>query len=57
MGIYAVGRSVPVFLSGAVVGSMSQFLRENYSRINVLVGLIFLALSAYFFKSFLEVWI
>jgi len=55
MGVYALGRAVPIFLSGIVVSSMSEFLRKNYVYINKLVGLIFLILSIYFFKNFWEV--
>ncbi|MDQ7082349.1 MAG: cytochrome c biogenesis protein CcdA [Aquificota bacterium] len=55
MGVYAVGRAVPVFLSGLVVSSVQNFLRENYAYINKAVGLLFLLLSGYFFKNFLEV--
>jgi len=55
MGIYAVGRTVPVFLSGLVVSGLSDFLRSHYTHINRVVGLVFLLLSGYFFKNFLEV--
>ncbi|WP_457601155.1 cytochrome c biogenesis CcdA family protein, partial [Hydrogenivirga sp.] len=55
MGIYAVGRAVPVFLSGLVVSNLSEFLRAHYLHINRLVGIVFLVLSGYFFKNFLEV--
>ncbi len=55
MGVYAVGRAVPVFLSGFVVSSLSGFLRRNYLYVNRIVGIVFLILSGYFFKNFLEV--
>jgi len=55
MGVYAVGRAVPVFLSGIVVNYLSDFLRTHYVHINRLIGIIFLLLSGYFFKNFLEV--
>ncbi len=55
MGVYAVGRAVPIFLSGLVVSSIQDFLRENYAYINRAVGVLFLLLSGYFFKNFLEV--
>ncbi len=55
MGVYAVGRAVPVFLSGLVVSTLSDFLKRNYAYVNRLVGVIFLILSGYFFKNFLEV--
>jgi len=55
MGVYAVGRAIPVFLSGFVVSSLSGFLKENYLYVNRIVGLVFLLLSAHFFKNFLEV--
>ncbi len=55
MGVYAVGRAVPVFLSGLVVGSLSEFLKKNYLFINRSVGILFLVLSLYFFKKFAEV--
>jgi len=57
MGVYAVGRAVPVFLSGLVVGSLSDFLRRNHVYINRLVGLLFLFLSLYFLSNFLEVFV
>ena len=49
MGVYAVGRSVPVFLSGIVVSSISGLLKGSYVYVNRAVGLLFLILSAYFF--------
>lgn len=55
MGIYAVGRAVPVFLSGFVVNNLSGFLRKNYLYVNRIVGIVFLLLSGYFLKNFLEV--
>ncbi len=55
MGIYALGRAVPVFLSGLVVSSLREFLQRNYRHVNRAVGFLFLALSLYFFKNFLEV--
>ena len=55
MGIYAIGRSVPIFLSGFVVTNLSSFLRENYLYVNRIVGIVFLILSGYFLKNFLEV--
>ena len=55
MGIYAIGRAVPVFLSGLVVSSLSDFLKRNYVYVNRFVGIVFLVLSGYFFKNFLEV--
>lgn len=55
MSVYAIGRAVPVFLSGIVVSNLSEFLRKNYAYVNKLVGIIFLTLSVYFFKKFLEV--
>ncbi len=55
MGVYAIGRAVPVFLSGVVVSNMSEFLRNNYAYINRTVGVVFLILSGYFLKNFLEV--
>jgi len=54
MGVYAVGRTVPVFLSGFVVNNLSELLRRNYVYINRTVGLIFLLLSSYFLKNFIE---
>ena len=55
MMIYAVGRSVPIFLSGIVATSLSDFFRRNYVVVNRVVGMVFLVLSGYFFKNFLEV--
>ena len=55
MGIYATGRAVPVFLSGIVVEKLSGFLKRNHLLINRLVGVLFLFLSLFFFKNFLEV--
>jgi len=55
MGIYAVGRAVPIFLSGAVVGTMSEFLKRNQPLINRTVGILFLLMSLYFFGNFLTV--
>ncbi len=55
MSIYAVGRAVPVFLSGLLVGSISGLLKHNHTYVNKLAGLVFLFLSLYFFKNFLEV--
>ncbi|WP_170144774.1 cytochrome c biogenesis CcdA family protein [Hydrogenivirga caldilitoris] len=57
MGVYAVGRAIPVFLSGVVVSYLADFLKAHYVHINRLVGTIFLILSGYFFKNFLEVWL
>ncbi len=53
--IYAIGRSVPIFLSGIVATSLSDFFRRNYAALNRVVGAVFLVLSGYFFKNFLEV--
>jgi len=55
MGAYAVGRTVPIYLSGIVVSHISDFLRVHYIHINRIIGIIFLILSGYFFKNFLEV--
>jgi cytochrome c-type biogenesis protein len=55
MSLYAVGRSVPVFLSGVAVRGLFDLLRRNPRLVNTTVGLIFLLLSGYFFKNFLEV--
>ncbi len=55
MGVYALGRAVPIFLSGLVVSSMREFLQKSYAHINKAVGVIFLLLAGYFFKNFLEV--
>ncbi|MDQ7037996.1 MAG: cytochrome c biogenesis protein CcdA [Aquificota bacterium] len=55
MGVYAVGRSVPVFLSGVVVGSMREFVERSYAVLSRFAGVIFLLISAYLMKNFLEV--
>ncbi|MDQ7081904.1 MAG: sulfite exporter TauE/SafE family protein [Aquificota bacterium] len=54
MAVYAAGRSVPIFLSGTVVGSLGDFIRSKQILINRAVGLIFLAISGYLYKNFLE---
>jgi len=54
MGIYATGRAVPVFLSGIVVEKVSTFFKHNHLLINRLVGALFLLMSLFFFKNFLE---
>ena len=53
MSVYAVGRSVPVFLSGFVVKSIPNYAKGAY--VHKLVGILLLVMSAYFFKNFLEV--
>lgn len=55
MGVYAIGRAFPVFLSGMVVSYLSGFLKAYYVHVNKLVGIVFLILSGYFLKNFLEV--
>lgn len=55
MALYAVGRAIPVFLSGLVVSNMSGFIREHHTQVNRAVGFLFLLLAGYFFKNFLEV--
>ena len=55
MAVYATGRAVPVFLSGIVATSLSDLLKKNYILVNRFVGVVFLLLSGYFFKNFLEV--
>ena len=53
MSVYALGRSVPIFLSGFIVKSIPEAVGQGY--VNKFVGFLFLLLSAYFFKNFLEV--
>ena len=55
LSIYAVGRAVPIFLSGVIVSGLSEFLKKSYTHVNKFIGIIFLIFSAYFFKRFLEV--
>ncbi|HIQ30883.1 MAG TPA: hypothetical protein EYH49_01785 [Aquifex aeolicus] len=55
MSLYALGRSIPIFISGLIVGSISSFIKEHRAHINRGVAIIFLLMSAYFFKNFMEV--
>ncbi|HID66630.1 MAG TPA: hypothetical protein EYP32_07625 [Aquificaceae bacterium] len=54
MSIYAIGRSIPIFISGMIVGSISSFIKEYRVHINRGVAVIFLLMSVYFFKNFME---
>ncbi len=54
MGIFAIGRTIPVLLSGFVAGQIKRALSTATPIANMFAGAIFFLLSVYFFKNFLE---
>ena len=55
MGIYALGRSVPLFLTGVVVGHLREVINRVYPAVSRMIGGIFILISVYLIKNFLEV--
>ncbi len=52
--VYSVGRSTPVFLSGFVTSALQPVIRNRYRMVNLGVAFLFIVMSLYFMRNFLN---